>query len=432
MQPDEEIEEVIDAFDNDLDKAELDSNFSDAFPWVVGIVSGLVTFLSILILILWIWSEANGGLIGGPAPTLTGWEESYRDLTGLDEIEGLDGTGVVVCVVDSGIELNHPDLQHIELSGWFDAINSHETPYDDEGHGTAMAGLLVAQNGLRGASPGVELLIAKAIDESGSGTDSGIAQAVNWCVENQADIISLSLGGEGGIGFAGITTDELEQAVQDALDDGVFVIAAAGNDGQDDDGDVSSPGSVEDVICVGGVTRLGNVWSGSSKGDNNGQLWPPILPRSDPDKKPELIAPAAEVPVLMAGGSGDGSWWGWASGTSASTAWVSGGLALLLEAHPELQREGASGGQNAIEMVKQRLSENSQMDNNQNEHDDYFGYGIFRIDLLINSMGNESETVFEDGTSEENTIVLPVLDSYQAERRKTASVPPVSSTKAAE
>ena len=295
-----------------------------------------------------------------------------------------------------------------------------------------MAGLLVAQNGLRGASPGVELLIAKAIDESGSGTDSGIAQAVNWCVENQADIISLSLGGEGGIGFAGITTDELEQAVQDALDDGVFVIAAAGNDGQDDDGDVSSPGSVEDVICVGGVTRLGNVWSGSSKGDNNGQLWPPILPRSDPDKKPELIAPAAEVPVLMAGGSGDGSWWGWASGTSASTAWVSGGLALLLEAHPELQREGASGGQNAIEMVKQRLSENSQMDNNQNEHDDYFGYGIFRIDLLINSMGNESETVFEDRTSEKNTIVIPVLDSYQAERRKTASVPPVSSTKAAE
>ena len=113
MQPDEEIEEVIDAFDNNLEEAELGSNFSDAFPWVVGIVSGLVTFLSILILILWIWSEANGGLIGGPAPTLTGWEESYRDLTGLDEIEGLDGTGVVVCVVDSGIELNHPDLHFV-------------------------------------------------------------------------------------------------------------------------------------------------------------------------------------------------------------------------------------------------------------------------------------------------------------------------------
>ena len=98
-------------------------------------------------------------------------------------------------------------------------------------------------------------MVAKAIDSNGEGTDTGIAEAVDWCADNQADIISLSLGGEGGISFVGITTDQLESAVQDALDQGIFVVAAAGNDGQDDDGDVSSPGSVEDVICVG--ERLG-------------------------------------------------------------------------------------------------------------------------------------------------------------------------------
>lgn len=408
-----------------------DSNSVDAFTWMIGIVSGLISLLSILVLLLWLWAGANDIILGGPPPTLTGWQESYRDLTGFDEVSGLDGSGVVVCVVDSGIEMSHPDLQHLTLAGWLDVVDGRDAPYDDEGHGTAMAGIIVAEEGLTGIAPGVELLVAKAIDDEGSGSDEGIAEAVNWCAEQQADIISLSLGGEGGINFAGITTDQLEQAVQDALDQGVFVVAAAGNDGENDDGDVSSPGSVEDVICVGGVTRLGKVWRGSSEGDNNGQLWPPVLPRSDPDKKPEVLAPGAEVPVLMAGGSGDGSWWGWASGTSAATAWVSGGIALILEEHPELQREGASGGPSAIELVKQELSENSQMDDGQDDHDDHFGYGVFRIDLMLDALGNEStstsEAIDASGSDE-----LSLQIEYQAERRKTPRVPPVSSTKAAE
>ena len=411
----------------------------DALGWMIGVVSGLFAMLSFLVLLLWFWAGASDFVIGGPPPTLTGWEESYRDLTGFDEVSGLDGSGVLVCVVDSGIEMDHPDLRHLTLAGWLDVIDGRDAPYDDEGHGTAMAGIIVAQDGLRGNAQGVELLVAKAIDDEGSGSDEGIAEAVNWCVDEQADIISLSLGGEGGFGFAGITTDQLEEAVQDALDLGVFVVAAAGNDGQDDDGDVSSPGSVADVICVGGATRLGNVWSGSSEGDNNGRIWPPMLPRSDPDKKPEVLAPGAEVPVLMAGGSGDGSWWGWASGTSAATAWVSGGLALILEAHPELQREGASGGSGAIDFVKEVLSDNSQMDNGQDDHDDHFGYGILRIDLMLEALGNNSsasnvvgEIVSSSAESSGSEQIELNSEEYQAERRKTPSVPPVNSTKAAE
>lgn len=404
----------------------------NSFHWLAGIVSGLIFFLSVLVLFIWLWANANDIILGGPPPTLTGWEESYRELTGFDEVTDLDGSGVTVCVVDSGIEMNHPDLQRLTLSGWLDVINNQETPYDDEGHGTAMAGIIVAKDGLRGNAQGVDLLVAKAIDSNGEGTDEGIAEAVNWCANQQADIISLSLGGEGGFGFGGITTDELEDAVQDALDQGVFVVAAAGNDGQDDDGDVSSPCSVEDVICVGGATRLGNVWSGSSEGDNDGRIWPPMLPRSDPDMKPEVLGPGAEVPVLFAGGSGDGSWWGWASGTSAATAWVSGGLALILEAHPEFQRERDSGGPNAIELIKTELSENSQMDDGQEDHDDHFGYGIFRIDLMLEALGNSSSEE-ADSLSQEQFIVAEKLNnSNQAERRNTPNVPPASSTKAAE
>ena len=406
---------------------------NSALPWLIGSVSTLAFILVASVIFLWLRSVADEILIGGPPPTLTGWEQSYQELTGFDEVSGLDGSGVVVCVVDSGIEMEHPDLTHLALAGWFDVINGQNEPYDDEGHGTAMAGIIVAKNGLTGNAQGVDLLVAKAIDSNGQGTDTGIAEAVDWCAENQADIISLSLGGEGGISIGGITTDQLENAVQDALEQGIFVVAAAGNDGgQDDDGDVSSPGSVEDVICVGGVTRLGNVWSGSSEGDNDGRLWPPMLPRSDPDMKPEILGPGAEVPILFAGGSGDGSWWGWASGTSAATAWVSGGLAIILEAHPELQREGASGGLNAIELIKTKLSDNSQMDDGQSEHDDRFGYGIFRIDLMLDSLSNSSS----EEETEYSVMKLQHSDinsgSNQAERRKTPIVPPASSTKAAE
>ena len=171
---------------------------------------------------------------------------------------------------------------------------------------------------------------------------------------------------------------------------------------------------------------------GSSQGDNDGRLWPPMLPRSNPDMKPEILAPGAEVPILFAGGAGDGAWWGWASGTSAATAWVSGGLAIILEAHPELQREGASGGPSAIEFIKTQLSENSQMDDGQSEHDDKFGYGIFRIDLMLEALSNSSSE--NDVEYYSNTLQYTEIEhqSNQAERRKTPSVPPASSTKAAE
>ena len=174
----------------------------NSFHWLAGIVSGLIFFLSVLVVFIWLWANANDIILGGPPPTLTGWEESYRELTGFDEVTDLDGSGVTVCVVDSGIEMNHPDLQRLTLSGWLDVINDQETPYDDEGHGTAMAGIIVAKDGLRGNAKGVDLLVAKAIDSNGEGTDEGIAEAVNRSTNQQADIITLSLGGEGGFGLS--------------------------------------------------------------------------------------------------------------------------------------------------------------------------------------------------------------------------------------
>ena len=308
---------------------------------LIKVISGLVFFLSISVILLWATYQSANLTFGGPPQSLTLWEKQYREMTGLDDLNGLDGSGTGVCIVDTGIDANHPDLEHANIVSWIDLISGSDSPYDDEGHGTAMAGIIVSKGGLNGVSPGVDLLIAKAISDDGSGTDDIIADAVDWCVGEGADIISLSLGGSQGFGSGFFTTDQLEEAVIEAIDSGVFVIAAAGNDGEDDDGDVESPGSVEDVICVGAVTRTGNAWSGSSEGDNNGRLWPnPILPRQDPDKKPEIVAPGHEVPILMASSTGSGTWWGWSSGTSAATAWVAGSIAIFLEANPEMKRGG--------------------------------------------------------------------------------------------
>ena len=356
----------------------------DAARMVVAFSLSMLIILASSIAILYIW-KGEDLVIERPSPALSSWETEYKGLTGVSNqtLSGLNGEGVVICVVDSGIDLSHPDLSDLVLKGWLDSVNGLDEPYDDEGHGTAMSGIIVADGGLKGVSRGVGLLVAKAINEEGQGDSSSVANSVDWCVQQGADIISLSLGGGQSIGSGFFITDELEQSVDEALDSGVFIIASAGNDGEDDDGDVGSPGSIEDVICVGGVTRTGDIWSGSSEGDNDGRLWPnPILPRNDPDKKPEMVAPGHEVPVLMASGVGNSGWWGWSSGTSAATAWVSGSLALLLQEDSSLQRENSSGRE-SIESVKEAITQYSQMMDGQDSHDDHYGYGHLRIDHLV-------------------------------------------------
>ena len=375
--------------DAEISEIEEASN-KDAARMVVAFSLSMLIVLASSIAILYIW-KGEDLVIERPSPALSSWEMEYKSLTGVSNqsLSGLDGEGVVLCVVDSGIDLSHPDLSDLVLKGWLDSVNGLDDPYDDEGHGTAMSGIIVADGGLKGVSRGVDLLVAKAIDGEGQGDSSSVANSVDWCVQQGADIISLSLGGGQSFGSGFFSTDELEQSVDEALDSGVFVIASAGNDGEDDDGDVGSPGSIEDVICIGGITRTGGIWSGSSEGDNDGRLWPnPILPRNNPDKKPEMVAPGHEVPVLMASGVGNSGWWGWSSGTSAATAWVSGSLALLLQEDPGLQRENSSGRE-SIESVKGAITQYSQMMDGQDSHDDHYGYGHLRIDLLVSQ--------FDDG-----------------------------------
>ena len=90
-------------------------------------------------------------------------------------------------------------------------MNGIDDPYGDEGHGTAMSGIIVSDGGLKGISTGVDLLVAKAIDDEGQGSASAVADSIDWCVQQGADIISLSLGGGQSFGSGFFATDQLEQ-----------------------------------------------------------------------------------------------------------------------------------------------------------------------------------------------------------------------------
>ena len=312
-------------------------------------------------------------------------QEVYAELIQSD-IKGLDGTGVRVCIVDSGIDTSHKDLSGINLVAWRDFVNNQEQPYDDQGHGTSMAGILVADGWMKGVAPEVELVVAKALSGNGTGDDGIVADAIDWCVDQGSHIISLSLGGAPGLlPFNPFGGRDSSDAADDAIDQGIVVIAAAGNDGgPDDDGDVAHPSSERLVISVGGHTEDGSHWSGSSTGDNNGNLLPLILPRQDPQKKPEVVAPAEGVPVV----NNDGTW-SIVDGTSAATVFVTGAIALLLEAQPGLAGNETSGSSASVIQIKQALMDTAKPQPGQDGHDDDYGYGMLQIENLINSFAQE-------------------------------------------
>lgn len=361
-------------------QAEIDHEGSDVrtIRLIVSITLGLTLVLAGGYLAAVVLSD--GAILLRPSEVALQRHATYNELI-QPASDSLTGSGVVACIVDSGIAMDHADLEGVNLAGWKDFINGNGDPYDDHGHGTSMAGLLVANGWLKGVAKDVDLLVAKALGSDGSGSDAIVADAVDWCVQNGAHVISLSLGGAPNILPFSIGSGRTSgDAANEAIDAGVYVVAAAGNDGEDDDGDVAHPSSEAGVISVGGVTIKGTHWSGSSKGDNNGRLLPlPILmPRGDPNKKPEIVAPAEGVPVLTEDGA-----WGIADGTSAATVYVTGALCLLLEEKPDLKADVSENGADNVDAVKRWLMESAVPEEGQTTHDDYYGYGLLNVSGLI-------------------------------------------------
>ncbi|MCA1814588.1 MAG: S8 family serine peptidase [Halobacteriales archaeon] len=318
-------------------------------------------------------------------------------ITGIDKLhqQGLKGQGVKVAIIDTGIDGTHGEFKGLRVI-WKDVVNGRTTPYDDSevGHGTHVAGIIAAQGDLagefingvhvQGAAPAVSLIIVKAVKGDGEGSDQDVASAVQFAMDAGADIITMSLGGTSGRRL--LVGTDTENAVNDALNRGIVVIAAAGNkeNPNDTNDDVATPASVNGVIAVGAVDKDKRIAAFSYKGDNAGSLVPPRQGRADPNKKPEVVAPGVQIVSAAREGR-----YAIADGTSQATPFVAAAVALMLQAHPEFKRGGARGGTlNAVNQIKSALAESAEKigplsGSSGFSHDDVYGYGLLRADVAV-------------------------------------------------
>lgn len=294
---------------------------------------------------------------------------------------GYDGSGIRIAIVDTGIDVDHPDfvgriVETADLVG--------EGPDDENGHGTHCAGVALGSGAAsagryRGIAPGALLYSAKVLHRSGQGMMSDVMAGIEWAVEQGVHIISLSLGGPG----PSDGHDALCDICDAAVEYGVVVVVAAGNDGPGSF-TVGSPGAARRVITVGASTDEDLIAPFSSRG-----------PTADNRAKPDLVAPGHRITAARAGETELGSpvdpYYTECSGTSMATPLVAGICALLLQKEPQL----------APDELKARLMATAI---DLGEHPYVQGQG--RIDAL-RAIHNEQGEAPDEGDPDDGTSTRP-------------------------
>lgn len=229
---------------------------------------------------------------------------------------------IVVAVVDTGLDLNHPDLQGQWING-YNELNPQSLPQDNQGHGTHVSGIIAAalnnSIGVAGIAPQCKIMPIKALDSNGQGDDMDIAVGIRWAVDHGAKIINLSLGSplnsNGTYDDSGVVDD----AVKYAHSKGVLLVAAAGNDGI---GILNYPAALPGVIAVG-----------SADSQNRRSYF------SNYGSTLSLLAPGEQIlstfPVSLPGQMPYQS----LSGTSVATPIVSAVAALIWSANPTWNKD---------------------------------------------------------------------------------------------
>ncbi|WP_030155419.1 S8 family peptidase [Streptomyces sp. NRRL S-244] len=236
---------------------------------------------------------------------------------------GYDGKGTKVAVLDTGTDLEHPDLKgRVAASKNF---TDSDTDADRQGHGThtiSTVGGSGAESGgaKKGVAPGTGLLSGKVLNDQGYGLDSWIIAGMEWAVESKADVVSMSLGDPSQTACDDPMSAAAERLAQSS---GTLFVIAAGNSGPGNN-TVSSPGCAPSVLTVGAVDRDDTTASFSSRG-------PAGLQHT---LKPEIAAPGVGISAAAAGGRGVYAYQSM-SGTSMATPHVAGAAAIVKQRHPD-------------------------------------------------------------------------------------------------
>ncbi len=258
------------------------------------------------------------------------------------------GRGVRVAILDTGIDLTHPDLMGriVETA----VLAGDDVVTDRHGHGTHVAGIIAgsgsfSQGRYTGMAPAALLLIGKVLGDDGTGWSSDVMAGIDWAVWQHAQVINLSLGSE----HYGDGSDALSLFCDAAVQQGVVVCVAAGNTGPDSL-TIGAPGCARQVITVGASTDADGLAEFSARG-----------PTADGRIKPDLVFPGTLITAARARGTHmgatHGDYYTEASGTSMATAHCTGAAALLLAANPNLL---------AVEVKAQLLSGAKELGRNPN------------------------------------------------------------------
>ena len=273
---------------------------------------------------------------------------------------GVDGTGVGVAIIDSGVARAHDDLGGNRVVHFVDFADFQSQPHDGYGHGTHVAGI-IAGNGYdsdgarKGIAPGAHLIVLRALDNQGDGFISGAIAAMDYAIEQRTvyNIRVINLSVAAGV-YESYRTDPLTLAARRAVEAGIVVVTAAGNLGRNAKGQaqiagITSPGNAPWVLTVGAASHNGTV----DRTDDTVAAFSSLGPSAiDFVQKPDLVAPGVGIESLADPDSTlfatrrTARLWGTVatavqpylslSGTSMAAPVVAGTVALMLQVNPSL------------------------------------------------------------------------------------------------
>jgi thermitase len=258
-------------------------------------------------------------MVPGDWPYKNAWSQlGLEDAWDLITKQG-SGRQVIVAVIDSGVQMDHPDLQGRIIAG-YDFANHDGTPEDDSGHGTKVSGIIGATGnngtGIAGVAWDVDIAIMpvkfmKVNDGKTTGNLSDAIDAIYYAVDNGAEIINASWG------FYD-RSKALDNAIAYARSNGVLFVASAGNNGQDNDnkGHYPSNCTSDNVIAVAAMDSDGSIASFSNFGL----------------KTVQIMAPGVGISTTTI----NGGYVSYASGTSFATPFVAGVAAMVLSQSPDM------------------------------------------------------------------------------------------------